>query len=81
VPAKLLKQCSVLWACADYDPSRVTSRLSNHMPKHVGVENLDHINKNIHYFLEHLLVLLQTTIWTCLPDKCTGLRIGGGREH
>jgi hypothetical protein len=25
VPDKLLKQCSVLWACADYDPSRVAS--------------------------------------------------------
>jgi hypothetical protein len=25
VPDKLLKQCSVLWACADYDPSRAAS--------------------------------------------------------
>jgi hypothetical protein len=29
------------------------------MPKHVGVENMERINKNIHYFLEHLLVSLQ----------------------
>jgi hypothetical protein len=45
---KLLKQCSVLWTCADYDPSRVTicrgvrhSRLPEdgyHVPKHDGVE-------------------------------------------
>jgi hypothetical protein len=25
VPDKLLKQCAVLWACADYDPSHVAS--------------------------------------------------------
>jgi hypothetical protein len=25
VPDKLLKQCSVSWACADYDPSRASS--------------------------------------------------------
>jgi hypothetical protein len=29
------------------------------MPKHVGVE-LERINKKIYYFLEHLLVFLQT---------------------
>jgi hypothetical protein len=45
---KLLKQCSVLWACADYDLSRVTSfrgHSTTYMPKHVGVENLERINK------------------------------------
>jgi hypothetical protein len=49
VPDKLLKQCYVSWACADYDPSRVTScrgttEDGKHMPKHVGVENLECIN-------------------------------------
>jgi hypothetical protein len=32
------------------------------MPKHVGVENLERINKKIHYFLEHMLVFLQTVL-------------------
>jgi hypothetical protein len=32
------------------------------MPKHVGVENLERINKKIHYFFEHLLVFLQTVL-------------------
>jgi hypothetical protein len=30
------------------------------MPKHVGVKNLEPINKKIRYFLEHFLVFLQT---------------------
>jgi hypothetical protein len=49
VPDNLLKQCSVLWVCADYDTSRVASchgmsgthdpfEDGNRMPKHVGVE-------------------------------------------
>jgi hypothetical protein len=29
VPDELLKRCSVLWACADYDPSRVASCRGN----------------------------------------------------
>jgi hypothetical protein len=33
VPDKLLKQCSVLWACADYDPSCV---VSCRLPRHVS---------------------------------------------
>jgi hypothetical protein len=32
----------------------------NHMPKHVEVENLERINKNIHCYLERFLVFLQT---------------------
>jgi hypothetical protein len=75
VPDKLLEQCSVLWACADYDPSCVASCravcphsttgytgwviIRNHMPKHVGVKIWNVLIK-IHYFLEHLLVFLQT---------------------
>jgi hypothetical protein len=34
----------------------------NHIPKHVGVKNFERINKKIHYFLEHLLVFLQTAL-------------------
>jgi hypothetical protein len=30
------------------------------MPKHVGSKNLERVDKNIHCFLQHLLVLLQT---------------------
>jgi hypothetical protein len=62
VPDKLLKQCSVLWACADYGPSRVASgpEDGNHMPKHVGVEKIWNVFIKFHYFLERLLVVLQT---------------------
>jgi hypothetical protein len=46
VPDKLLKQRSVLWACADYDPSRVASlRLATRDGSQSGVENLERINK------------------------------------
>jgi hypothetical protein len=35
------------------------------MPKHVGVK-FESINKKIHYFLEHLLVFLQTILQAAL---------------
>jgi hypothetical protein len=34
VPDKLHKQCSVLWASADYDPSRVASCRGHNTPIH-----------------------------------------------
>jgi hypothetical protein len=75
VPDKLLKQCSVLWACADYDPSRVASCRST-TTGHTGQviviwqpyaetcrgRNIWNVLLKIHYFREHLLVFLQTVL-------------------
>jgi hypothetical protein len=40
VPDKLLKKCPVLWACADYDPSRVATCLDSTTTGHTDRVNV-----------------------------------------
>jgi hypothetical protein len=42
VPDKLLKQCSVLWECGDYDPSHAVSwpHVTGHSPRTSITQNI-----------------------------------------
>jgi hypothetical protein len=68
VPDKLLKQCSVLWARVDYDPSRVASWLD-------GTDHSPHtpIRENIAWVAYQAL----TTPWEWQPyaKTCRGRKI------